>query len=65
MTNAELRREIAKPGKIYGDIHGSDDCLRVALEKRDLLSMIDDDDDPSMFRVETDDAGCRYLSSNL
>tara|TARA_R110000824_G_C14755657_1_gene629162 strand:+ start:315 stop:515 length:201 start_codon:yes stop_codon:yes gene_type:complete len=62
-TNRQLRREISKPGKIYGDINHAHDSLRVAIEKTDLLTMIDDDDSPAPFDVVADDNGFRFLSA--
>ena len=66
MTNLELIRELAKPGKVYMPVVTANDVVHVAVEKAYLIGLLKDQpaDEPAWWRFYGDDqdrTGERWL----
>ena len=42
MTNADLIREVRKPGRVYMTVMTANDCARVPVEKTFLINLLKD-----------------------
>lgn len=44
MTNGEMIKELRKPGKVYMPVCSANDVTHIAIEKSDLISILQDRD---------------------